>query len=1229
MLHLCYSNRFEKLVEALAARIDRGRSNRGGVFHKARVVVPNVDQADFLELQLARRNGMAANIEFHMLQSFLRDVVLDEPALERTELVDRSLLHVRILELFHDQGFLSRTELAPVVDYISHVDDEDARDIRRYQLARQLATLFEEYSYSRPEMLERWGAEARNDQQTDSVTRWQRLIWRELAGTDQTLVFEDDDGQLRRLMTLGRMFADDVFTDQMLGRAMERIGTFHLFGLPSLGETFRKVIKRLADGGIDVHAYVLNPCRGDWSSMPTARPDELESSHADSLTPAAEWEPEDENPALRLWGRIGRDNLHGLENIAEDAAENHFQEAQRHGKLRLLEVLQNDILDGRPEKAARSTQTPDPSVQLLACSGVQREVEAVANEIWSLIKEAAESQETLNLNDIAIVVNSDELDTYVAQIKAVFDGFYRLPYNVFGLPARSQSRLIEATHLLLALPFGTFKRDELLRLLVHPNVRAHFPEIDADTWVQWCDDLNILHGGSREDHRNTYIDGDLYNWDQGLRRLALGTFLRADQSHADAAFEHAGWNYYPREVSTGEFDTAAQFSALARSLIEDTRWLRDTEQKRTLEEWADILADFVQTYLTPAQEDAHSFDRERHELTRCILALRRLKERAVTDQKFPYRTAYLFAIDELDQLESSVGKKFIEGVVVSSLSRLRGLPFKHLFMLGMGEGKLPAVDTHNQLDLRRQTWRRGDVLLSDRDKFAFLESLMSTRVGLHLSWVAREASTGESLAPSSLMSELSTMLELFDVPAVRDDACTIKHPLRRYHRSSGYFPDLADRQFDEERGPATTRPNLHPEAFVEAKMQALRQELLKQLDGRELPDIHQLRKAAPWRRDRRWGRLHSLLGIFDPATPDGEQEVPPMLRGRTEPIQVSLSQLRQFLETPFQTTAKAQYGVYGEDEGDALSIQNETFEASAIDRVVLLRDVFCRALAHPDGLAAVDKQQLAHWYEELLLPRHQIDGALATGPFGDVNKKEHLAVLDAWKFNVDLFDGHYVAFETTKPARVLSFGDARGWHTDREPPLRVEVPLENGETVLVDLVGTTEPVSANFRTLVTPIYKDKRAPRYCLRGYLSHLMLSATGLFEPPGTPHERKILLAFNEQRTKQTGEGTVTTKLQCAAPGKAVEQLQRLLRDYLTTTHPSLMPIELIDDFVGTLSEEDPTPPFDKLVRDDLNSGWTKGSYRHGPIKDLDRYPACEDPRPWIESRFKYLYELDATDG
>lgn len=183
--------------------------------------------------------------------------------------------------------------------------------------------------------------------------------------------------------------------------------------------------------------------------------------------------------------------------------------------------------------------------------------------------------------------------------------------------------------------------------------------------------------------------------------------------------------------------------------------------------------------------------------------------------------------------------------------------------------------------------------------------------------------------------------------------------------------------------------------------------------------------------------------------------------------------------------------------------------------------------------------------------------------------------------------------------------------------------------MLVDLVGTTEPVSANFRTLVTPIYKDKRAPRYCLRGYLSHLMLSATGLFEPPGTPHERKILLAFNEQRTKQTGEGTVTTKLQCAAPGKAVEQLQRLLRDYLTTTHPSLMPIELIDDFVGTLSEEDPTPPFDKLVRDDLNSGWTKGSYRHGPIKDLDRYPACEDPRPWIESRFKYLYELDATDG
>lgn len=1251
MLHLCYSNRFEKLVETLADRIDQERQAEG-VFHKVAVVVPNLDQADFLELQLARYTGLAANIDFHMLQSFLRDVVFDEAQLDNVELLDRAMLHVCILDLLEDEEFLAHEDLEPVVEYIDHIeDDADARATRRYQLARKLATFFEEYSYSRPVMLDRWAGPV--DPKADPVVRWQQRIWKKLTGDDQTIEVVGEHGDKRRFMTLGRMFQREVFTDKMLARSIERIGGFHYFALPNLGETFRQVLGRLCRAGMAIHAYVLNPCQHDWSGLPTARRDE---AHIDELRPPDGWQPSDENPALRLWGRIGRDSLHGLEQLAAEEPERRFEDgskitedSSKDEEATLLGAIQSDVLAGRPESADRRVRGQDESVRFAACPGVGREVEAVANEIWRLLKQAEEKEDQqaeekedqqaeetddpLQLNDIAIIVNDDDLDKYVSQIKSVFGSFRELPYNVFGLPARSESRLVEAVHLLLELPFGDFKRSELLRLLIHPNVRAHFPGVDAETWVRWCCDLNILHGGSREDHRDTYIDGDLYNWEQGMRRLALGSFLRGEKSEEERGFEHDGWKYYPREISPGESDSAAQLSAMARSLIEDTRWLCAPERKLTLAEWAETLADFVETYLKPNGDDERSWDKQLHELNRCLYALRQLGEQSITDRRFSYRTAYLFALDQLDELDASIGRKFVDGVVVSSLSRLRGLPFEHIFMLGMGEGKLPAVDVQNQLDLRRQQWRRGDVLLSDRDKFAFLETLLAARSGLHLSWVAREATTGETLAPSSLISELRSMLELFGVPAEREGACTVVHPLRRYDRRYGYFPAIPRpatppkrRSDDEPKGAPPSQPSLHPEAFVEAKMDALHEHLATKLDGSRLPDVYELRDSAPWKRDRRWRKLRRMLALYDQAE-HPEMNVPPLLRGGRRRVQISLSKLRQFLETPLQTVAKYQHGIFTEEQGDDLSVENETFQASSMNRVVLLREIFYQALTHPRGLAAIDKQWLADKYTELLLPRRQVDGALATGPFGEVDRKEHLEVLEAWRTNVATFDGDHVPYDLSRPARVFRFGRTTGWHTDEHPAIHLKVTVElDGlpEEISVQIVGTAEPVSANYRTFVTPLYKTYRDLGYLLRGYLSHLVLSAAGLFDEPGTAHERHVILAFKNDDPEPD---EALAEFAACEQDRATEQLHALVEDYLTTTRAELMPVQLVDEYVNTQGS-DAEVPFEELVLDAVRSGSNRGPYCYGPIKDLEHYATCTNPRQLIARRFKHFFDAEPAD-
>ena len=69
---------------------------------------------------------------------------------------------------------------------------------------------------------------------------------------------------------------------------------------------------------------------------------------------------------------------------------------------------------------------------------------------------------------------------------------------------------------------GQFTRPEMLKVLTHSAVRAAVSEANTDRWRDWCLELGIVHGADRLDHQGTYIDRELFHWEQGLRRLVLG-----------------------------------------------------------------------------------------------------------------------------------------------------------------------------------------------------------------------------------------------------------------------------------------------------------------------------------------------------------------------------------------------------------------------------------------------------------------------------------------------------------------------------------------------------------------------------------------------------------------------------------------------------------------------------------------------------------------------------------
>src|SRR5262245_56242251 len=185
----------------------------------------------------------------------------------------------------------------------------------------------------------------------------------------------------------------------------------------------------------EIRIYTLNPCREFWEDLETAGElrrrikkegrGGLYPSRRDVRQPELALGGEDpyglksdqENLALRLWGRPGRENVRLLGELTDGDFDGRFvASAPAAAPPALLQKLQDDILD----RAARTGPDPalraDGSIALLPCPGLRRELEVVAAEIWRMVRD----DPTLRFNQIAVVVPEAHKDAYLSHVGAVF-----------------------------------------------------------------------------------------------------------------------------------------------------------------------------------------------------------------------------------------------------------------------------------------------------------------------------------------------------------------------------------------------------------------------------------------------------------------------------------------------------------------------------------------------------------------------------------------------------------------------------------------------------------------------------------------------------------------------------------------------------------------------------------------------------------------------------------------
>lgn len=662
------------------------------------------------------------------------------------------------------------------------------RALRRFQLADRLASIYIQYMAYRPDWLDDWGY----SRATFDGAGFHPGLWRQLR---QALQEPHRGERLAELGTSLRKAGVDVGASDPL----------HVFGLSHMAPAELAVLQALA-----VHRpvvfYLPDPCREYWAGLRSERARLLELAADPHGDEATAYFLDQGHPLLAAWGRLGQHFMLSIQQLEASLDIRHFRD-EREGDdrpVRLLDRTQQSLRTLDPALMAsdgrlRDDRLQDRSLRVHACHSRLRELEALRD---ALLRERAEDK---TLEPADIVVMAPDIGAYLPLLPAVFGEPGRaegpLPYHLADVPTARAQPLFAAFRQLLALPSSRLTAPELLDFLGQPPVlrRLGLDESDLDTLTQWLARARAawgLDGGTRAALGVPPTEAHTLAW--AMDRLVAG-FIHGNEADDDVLRLPDGDALVP--VSGVAGGATAALGALDHLLQQLAGLRADVATERRASEWARRLEDRLDALFLPDFDDPRGPE-AMDQLRALLRALASEPGELGLDPVLAFPVVKQWLEERLSAVPER--QRFLAGgITVCGMVPQRAIPFRVVAVLGLNEGEYPRSDADAGLDpIGRPGLRRlGDRDVRSDDRYLFLETLMSARDALHLSYVAFDPVDGSARNPAAPLAELMAALP----PGDKDEAgepraatWRVDHRLQPFH--ADYFMGKDPRLFSFSAG---------------------------------------------------------------------------------------------------------------------------------------------------------------------------------------------------------------------------------------------------------------------------------------------------------------------------------------------------------------------------------------------------------------------------------------------
>lgn len=792
-------------------------------FEQEIILVQSPGMSQWLQIELAKQFGIAANINYPLPATFIWDMfrrVL--PDIPKESAYTKQAMTWKLMTIL--PTVINEEEFEPLRHYLQ--EDTDKRKL--HQLAGRIADLFDQYLVYRPQWVEIWQKNELIEGLSENQL-WQKRLW-------QCLV--DYSNELKQppwhRANLYQHFIDTLSSNPDLGKMLPK--RIFICGISSLPPVYLQAINAIAEH-TDVHLMFTNPCRYYWGDIQSAsflaRLQQRKLRHYLDKHEISRFKLEDHtpnlfnengeqdiaNPLLASWGRLGRDNLYFISQIDSTNEISAYVDTER---ANLLENIQQDILDlenhaqlgttlenYETSVGKRPINELDDSITFHLCHSAQREVEVLQDHLLSLF----EQDPSLTPRDVIVMVA--DIDSYAPYIQAVFGNTASVRYIPFSISDRKALQahpILQAFIMLLDLPQSRFSTEQVLSLLEVSAFSQRFgiDESELSLLRRWVNESGIRWGLDDDNVRSFALPVIGQNtWEFGLSRMLLGYAMDS---------RNGPWNgILPYDECSG---LAAQLAGKLALLINTLReWRAVLAQERPLAEWKELCQQLL--------DSCFMVDGE----TELVLALLTEQWHQIIDNAiisgYEEQVPLRLIRDELSVRfdDEKISQRFLAGAVnFCTLMPMRSVPFKVVCLLGMNDGAYPRNIPPLGFDLMAEKPVRGDRKRRDDDRYLFLEALNSASKQLYVSYIGLSIRDNQPCNPSVLVTELIDYIcQSFCL--VGDETLTIdesakrlsKHLVIQHNRvpfaKENFLPETPYQSFASEWLPAAKTTNKVDEPF--------------------------------------------------------------------------------------------------------------------------------------------------------------------------------------------------------------------------------------------------------------------------------------------------------------------------------------------------------------------------------------------------------------------------------